>query len=43
VKASGTFRGKRMRGTAELRRTDASGNPVGSPLTTPFTGKRMAA
>jgi hypothetical protein len=43
VKASGTFRGKRMSGTAELRRTDASGNPVGSPLTTPFTGKRMAA
>ena len=43
VKAKGTFRGRKMEGTAELRRVDASGNPIGSPQTTPFTGKRMSA
>jgi hypothetical protein len=43
VKAKGTFRGRKMTGTAELRRVDASGNPIGSPRTTPFTGKRMSA
>jgi hypothetical protein len=43
VKAKGTFHGSKMTGTAELHRVDASGNPVGSPLTTKFTGKRMSA
>ena len=43
VKAKGTFHGSTMKGSAELRRVDASGNPVGSPRTTPFTGRRMSA
>jgi hypothetical protein len=43
VRARGTFRGRNMTGTAELRRVDAAGNPIGSPLTTAFTGKRMSA
>ena len=43
VTARGTFRGRRMSGTAELRRVDASGNPIGSPMTSPFTGRRMPA
>jgi hypothetical protein len=43
VKAKGTFRGARMTGSAELRRVDAAGNPIGSPQTTPFTGRRMSA
>ena len=43
VKASGSFRGRRMTGTAELRRVDASGNPVGEPQTSRFTGTRMPA
>ena len=43
VKAKGTFRGARMTGSAELRRVDATGNPIGSPQTTPFTGRRMSA
>ena len=38
VKAKGTFSGSRMSGSAELRRVDAAGNPIGSPQTTPFTG-----
>jgi hypothetical protein len=43
VTATGTFHGSKMTGTAELRRVDASGNAIGSPLTTPFTGRRMLA
>jgi len=43
VKASGTFRGRRMSGAAELRRVDAAGNPLGSPQTSRFTGRRMPA
>jgi hypothetical protein len=43
VKATGSFRGSRMTGSAELRRVDAAGNPVGSAQTTPFTGRRMSA
>jgi hypothetical protein len=43
VKARGTFHGRKMTGTAELRRVDAAGNPIGSPLSTPFTGRRMSA
>jgi hypothetical protein len=43
VKAKGTFRGAKMSGTAELRRVDASGNQIGTPQTTRFTGKRISA
>jgi hypothetical protein len=43
VKASGTFRNRKMTGTADLRRVDPAGNTIGSPLTTPFTGQRMSA
>jgi hypothetical protein len=43
VQAKGTFHGKRMSGTAELRRTDAGGNAIGTPRTTPFAGTRMPA
>ena len=43
VKAKGTFSGSRMSGSAELRRVDAAGNPIGSPQTTPFTGRRISA
>jgi hypothetical protein len=43
VHANGTFSGKKMRGSAELRRTDAEGNPVGAPRTTKFTGRRITA
>lgn len=43
VKAKGTFGGNTMTGTATLHRVDASGNPMGSPLTTKFTGKRISA
>jgi hypothetical protein len=43
VTATGTFTRRRMTGTAELRRVDADGNPIGSPQTTPFTGRRMPA
>ena len=43
VKAKGTFSGSRMSGSAELRRVDAAGNPIGSPQTTTFTGRRMPA
>ena len=43
VMAKGTFKGSRMSGSAELRRVDASGNPVGSPQTSKFTGRRMPA
>jgi hypothetical protein len=43
VKATGTFSGRRMEGSAELRRVDPAGNPIGSTQTTPFTGRRMPA
>ena len=43
VKAKGSFSGSRMTGSAELRRVDPSGNAIGSPQTTPFTGRRMSA
>jgi hypothetical protein len=43
VTATGTFRGRRMNGTAELRRVDPDGNPIGSTMTTRFTGRRMPA
>jgi hypothetical protein len=43
VTAKGTFHGQKMSGTATLRRTDAAGNPVGSPRTSKFTGERMSA
>ena len=43
VKATGSFRGRKMTGTAEHRRVDAAGNAVGSPLTSSFTGTRMSA
>jgi hypothetical protein len=43
VKAKGSFSGSRMSGSAELRRVDAAGNPIGSPRTTPFTGRRIPA
>jgi hypothetical protein len=43
VEATGTFRGRRMTGTAELRRVDAAGNAVGSPQAMSFTGRRMSA
>ena len=43
VEAKGTFRGSKMSGTAELRRVAASGDPIGSPQTTKFTGRRMSA
>ena len=43
VKATGSFRGRRMTGTAEHRRVDASGNAIGSPQESPFTGRRMSA
>jgi len=32
-----------MSGSAELRRVDPAGNAIGSPQTTPFTGRRMSA
>ncbi|MEA2449977.1 MAG: hypothetical protein QOG63_1909, partial [Thermoleophilaceae bacterium] len=31
VKATGSFHGNKMNGSAELRRLDADGNPIGSP------------
>jgi hypothetical protein len=43
VHAKGIFSPKLMNGSAELRRTDAHGNPVGSPQTTSFTGRRISA
>ena len=43
VAATGTFSGSTMQGTAELRRVDAAGAPIGSPMTTPFSGERMSA
>jgi len=43
VKAKGSFSGSRMSGSAALRRVDPAGNAIGSPQTTPFTGRRMSA
>ena len=43
VRASGTFRGKRLSGTATLRRTDPSGAPIGPPQTSSFRGRRLPA
>ena len=43
VQATGRFSGRRMTGTAELRRVDPDDNPIGSPQTTPFSGRRMRA
>jgi len=43
VEATGSFRGRRMSGNAELRRVDPAGNPLGPPQTTRFTGRRMSA
>jgi len=43
VQASGTFHGKRLSGKATLRRSDPSGNPIGSPQTSSFTGRRLPA
>jgi hypothetical protein len=43
VEAKGTFKGKNLRGKAELRRFDATGNPVGGTLESSFTGRRISA
>ena len=43
VHAKGTFSGNKMTGSAELTRTDANGDPVGSKQTSKFTGKRISA
>ena len=43
VTATGTFKGKNLKGTAELRRVDPSGAAIGSPQSSPFTGKRISA
>ena len=43
VTAKGTFKGKNLKGTATLTRTDSDGAPVGSPQVSEFTGRRMQA
>jgi hypothetical protein len=43
VRARGTFGGSQLRGSARLTREDPAGNPIGSPLVTTFTGRRIFA
>lgn len=43
VRATGTFKGARLRGTAHLRRTDADGAALGDEQVTEFTGRRMSS
>jgi hypothetical protein len=43
VEANGSFKGKKLTGGAELRRFDAKGNPIGTPLESKFTGRRISA